>query len=147
MSDESERKSQSEIVEEIRADKSMFMFRGDALCSLLDAEHLAPLVKEVPDDWKQRTPEECIADYLPFALGKAQGHRGISATRSVEKMRAWAWAAGVELTDNYAQYGVPVLVDVAEKFGISDPLLESEDIKRMARGESCQADCHDGCGQ
>lgn len=89
-----------------------------------------------------------MKEYMAFAWGKAQDHRGISANRSVQKMEAWAWL--LERDDeidweNYSQYGAPILKQVCEVFDF--PIPEDEDLQRMMTGEQCSPDgCEMGCG-
>jgi hypothetical protein len=61
-----------------------------------------------------------IRDYMPFAWGKANACRGLSAMRSIYHMQAWLWILGVDETqlDNYTHYGKPQLRAVCEAFGI-----------------------------
>lgn len=94
---------------------------------------------------------EDMRDYMAFAWSKVDDHRGISASRSVEKMGAWLWLLGDEemyaLTDDdarYAQYGAPILKAISEKYEF--PIPAGERIERMARGEKCRPDCDEGCG-
>jgi len=95
-------------------------------------------------------------DYLEFAFGKAEDHRGISANRSVEKMGEFAWLlcrddveSAMEQAD-YAQYGVPVLVAFAESFSDESRAIwatvKNEGLERMAVGLSCEPNCYEGCG-
>ena len=106
-----------------------------------------------PADWQEKyskTPEEDIRDYLPFAIGKAQNHRGLSAGRSVDHMHAMVWLMGDEAYnsvdwDDYTQYGLPILKKCAELVGYEwpdDPMLA-----RMAEGLECDPEgCDSGCG-
>ena len=64
--------------------------------------------------------------YLDFAFGKALDHRGISAGRSVQKMKEYCWLLGLdeavafaEDSENYPNYGVPILKHVAKALGVS----------------------------
>lgn len=86
--------------------------------------------------------------YLTFAFGKALDHRGLSATRSVDKMGAHLWVLGHDLTEfdaaGYAQYGVPKLVVAANLLGVAVP--DSQAIANMASGDPCHPDCVEGCG-
>lgn len=89
------------------------------------------------------------ARYLEFAFGKALDHRGISASRSVDKMGAHLWVLGHDLTEfdaaGYAQYGVPKLVVAANLLGVAVP--ESQAIANMANGDPCRPGCDEGCGR
>lgn len=88
--------------------------------------------------------------YLEFAFGKALDHRGISASRSVQKLREYAWllcmdeaVAFADNGDNYANYGVPVLKHMARAFGVPLP----PEIEAWEDGAMCNPHCEEGCGQ
>jgi len=97
------------------------------------------------------TPEQMrteIAKYLPFAFGKALDHRGLSASRSVQHLRAWLWLGGydgllrfAEDEANYPNYGVPILKRVATELGLPVP----DDIRDWPDGGPCDPDCAWGC--
>lgn len=96
-----------------------------------------------------------VADYMQFALDKAENHRGLSASRSLSHFKAWLWLLGdddlyafADDEDNYTNYGVPVLRAVGEKYGIPLPTSEAW-FDNMSQGELCGgAECTDGgCGR
>lgn len=136
----------------------MFGFTAEVLLPYLSAEQVRPFLKDDADlsDWEQEPLKfeavvAAMREYMEFAWGKVQDHRGISASRSVEKMQAWLWLLGDEETltfaqasRNYAQYGAPVLKKICEKYGF--PVPEGEDIERMAKGLPCEHGCEMGCG-
>lgn len=69
-----------------------------------------------------RDPESVVArmlDYMPFAWGKANDGRGISAGRSISRFMAWMFLAGVDLGDlsNYQFYGKDELRKICAHFG------------------------------
>jgi len=91
------------------------------------------------------------SEYLEFAIGKIQGHRGISAGRSVDKLREMAWLLGrddvmaaMDKAD-YQNYGAPKIKAFAEGMGL--PWPDDEDLARMALGYPCTDDCEGGCRQ
>lgn len=62
-----------------------------------------------------KPPLEQALEYLPFAWGKANNCRGLSAGRSLDHLSAWLWLAGYgELVDaefsGYSHYGKSQLV-------------------------------------
>lgn len=127
------------------------------LVAHLTPELARPFLKPgVPFEQQPLTEEGVkgfIRDYLPFAIEKAESHRGISALRSVSHMRAWFWLLGddemVALIDddaNYPQYGMPILKRAADRVGHPWP-EGNEALDRMARGETCCESCEEGCGQ
>lgn len=145
-------------------------FAKEALLDFLSFEEAQPWLKEdaAPDDWHQpteRTVERAIdalTEYMGrIALDKAVNHRSISASRSIDKIRAWLWLAGddegVELMDRtaYENYGAPKLLTVCERLGIDwrSLLGDAEDIaifEAQARGEicpACRVGAMSGCGE
>ncbi len=67
-------------------------------------------------------------DYMNFAWGKAEDKRGISASRSIEKLSMFLRIMGredlAELIDDddlYNPYGAPALIAVCDKMGIQVP--------------------------
>jgi hypothetical protein len=134
-------------------------FEAEVLLPYLDTEHLRPFCKEGADLSKHRaqplTEPRVIREmksYMEFAWGKVIDHRGISAGRSVQKMRAWLWLLGddelVSFCDderNYPQYGAPILRRICQKYKL--PIPKGEMVDRMARGLACQAGCDMGCGR
>lgn len=93
-----------------------------------------------------------MLDYMPFALGKAQDHRGLSASRSIDHFRAWLWMLSDDETlgfcdveENYTNYGAPILREICENYGFDTPAETW--FANMASGGPCSPDCRDGCGQ
>lgn len=148
-------RTQDEIVARITEvdDDDWMGFRREVLIANLDFEHAKPYLKDgvTEAEWN---PDPDIAakaaDYLGFAIGKIQDHRGISASRSVDKLREYAWLLGrddvVSAMDaeDYAQYGAPKVKAFALGMGFEWPA--SPDLERMARGDACDPDgCGEGC--
>lgn len=69
-----------------------------------------------------------IKSYMPFAWGKANDCRGLSAGRSLCHMSAWLWLLGVddsdEQLDDYSHYGKPQLRAICEAFGVDWKALD-----------------------
>jgi hypothetical protein len=149
-------RTQDEIAARIRAiPDDLFGFRTEVLAAMLDVEHLREFCKADADldGYEPLTAEAQVEEarrYLEFAFGKALDHRGISASRSVDKMREHAWLMGrddvVEAMQRaeYAQYGVPILFAFAN--GMDWPIPDDPDLRRMADGLPCTPDCDNGCG-
>ncbi len=117
----------------------------------------------LPEGWKEGHEHEVenhplteeyvrreAVEYLQFAFGKAVNHRGISAGRSVQKMTEYAWLLGLdeavkfaENSDNYKNYGVPILKVMAKTLGVEMP----PEIANWPDGEPCTPDCVEGCGR
>lgn len=129
-------------------------------------EHLEQFLREditaeerqlVRDDRVERTEAWVLneaLEYFHFAIGKIIDHRGISASRSVEKLTEYAWLLGkddlVEAMDGtgYSKYGAPIVMLFGRWMGFSLPELNQEDaeaLDNMANGESCVPDCEEGC--
>lgn len=164
-------RTQDEIVSRItesQAKASLFNFESDVLIDALDFEHAKPYLKEgtTAEQWnvereadgygrKLRFPllreedlKAAASDYLKFAWSKAQDHKGLSASRSVDKMTAFCWLLGHDVQKieeaEYAQYGCPQLKVVAELLG--EPLPTDSDLLRMMDGQPCYDGCESGCG-
>ena len=141
---------------------SLFGFDREALGEFLTFEEAKPWLKaDAKSDWwtpKPRTREaiiEVLREYMSrIGLDKAVSHRGISASRTIEKMRAWSWLMAddeaVRICDetSYQNYGAPILkalcehfdFDYAEMLGGPRSLAIFE---AQARGEMCPS-CRDG---
>lgn len=113
-----------------------------------------------------RTVHRSATDYYRFALGKAVGHRGLSASRSVTKLAEYAWLLNqidlsvtmrtLSQTSRYAPYGVPILAKFAKAMRLEFPdehsALLSDDndayrLWRMGQGWPCTPNCDEGCRQ
>jgi hypothetical protein len=69
-----------------------------------------------------------LLDYIVFAWSKALDQRGISATRSIEKIGCYLWLLGrddlfelIHQDDLYTPYGAPALIAVCDSLGIEVP--------------------------
>ena len=132
-------------------------WRREVLAEAMDFEHARPFLKPdvTADTWEAVTTDaqlaEMAAKYLDFGYGKAIDHRGISADRSVSKLREFAWLLGrddvVEAMDKaaYPQYGAPKLLAFA--VGMDLPVSDHPTFQRMAAGLPCKPDCDSGCGR
>lgn len=120
-------------------------------------EFLKPEIteKEYEEKYRKKYTKDTIVkeikDYMLFALGKAENHRGISASRSIEHMCAWLFLLKddkllefAEDDDNYKNYGCPILKKICDKYGIEYP--NDEHMLNMADGKKCYEEC-DGCGR
>jgi len=171
LSEEATMKTRAEIVARIDylADgyEDFLGFQRDNLVDALVAfEHAQPYLKEgiTKEEWENgknriRTDEDVLAqmrDYMPFAQGKARNHRGISATRSIERYKAWAWLLGDDLVleylgtdDNWGQYGAKMLKYLCGYYKFDWP-ADDDILNAQALGEICPA-CLDGsesgCGR
>lgn len=151
-------KTQEEIVAKIEDAKvnDPFGFTLEVLVCALDYEHAKPYLKPeiTAADWTPETTDEASVvkaaeTYMEFAWGKAQNHRGISASRSVTKMEAYAWLLGrddiVEMmaVDSYRQYGCPQLAVMCTAMGW--PIPTDAGTQNMIAGKPCEPGCYEGC--
>lgn len=155
-------RTQEEIVARLEHGRStdIFGFGAEVLLQALDYEHAKPFIKpevteaewgEIPPTATDETVERAAADYMRFAWGKAQDHRGISASRSVEKITEFAWLLGrddvLEAMEAaaYAQYGAPKLHAACKLLGWNVP--SDKATAHMIAGLPCTEGCEEGCSQ
>ena len=145
-----------------KSEDDLLGFTAEAVMEYLSFEQLKPFLKKDSslEEWEptpltEESLLERMREYMGIAWEKALGHRGISAGRSVEKMRAWLWILGddelvafADDDENYAQYGVPILKRICERYGFSVPAGEwsVQCTERMAQGLPCTPACDEGCG-
>lgn len=128
-------RTQDEIVKRIETRKGSdpLCFEVNEYIDYLDFDHVQPFLKEgvTEQDWQEATtkvnaPIERVHDYMPFAWGKANDERGISANRSIMHCLAWLWLAEEDeflaqverqYNVNYHFYGKPILEMICEHFG------------------------------
>lgn len=150
----------NELVEKLnhRDKNDIFGWEVEVLVPYLPFEMAKPWLKPevTAETWVSMTfTEEAVLkemrDYMAFAWGKVENHRGISASRSVEKMAAWCYIMGNDelvayLGDggHYAQYGAPMLAKVCQTYDLPIPDLES--LRNMIAGLPCWSGCENGCG-
>ena len=131
----------------------MFGFKQEALFEALEFASVADIVQEgvTADGWHEVDVEKTAREYLKFAVGKVADHRGISASRSVEKFTEWLWVLDdADLSRRfeeaeYSPYGAPKLAVLAEAWGIRTSEMDSEAWSRMSKGMNCTDDCREGC--
>lgn len=150
-------RTQEEIVargRDIAAD-DVFGFRTEVLVMALEFEHAREFLvaNTTAEMWAALTgrPVDTEArEYYAFALGKMQNHRGISASRSVDKLGEFAWLLGRDdvvdamAAADYAQYGAPKVRAFAAGFDLEWP--DDPALNRMAEGQPCTPGCEEGCG-
>lgn len=153
-------KTPEQIIEYVNGPEAKNDFLGftrEVLIPHLPFEHAKPFLKEGTEekDWDPNPLErgsliEEMRSYAAFGWEKVEGHRGISAGRTIEKMAAWLWLLGenelrsfVMDSRNYAYYGAPSLAAVCRKFEF--PIPDGEDVARMINGEPCEDGCEMGC--
>jgi hypothetical protein len=151
-------RTQQEIVDRIvdaNADDDFMGFRREVLLDALEFEHAKPYLKDgvTEAEWdasREKDTQAAARGYLDFAVGKIEDHRGISASRSVEKLGEYAWLLGRDdvvaamAAADYPQYGAPKVKAFAE--GMGWPWPPDAGLARMAEGLPCTEDCYGGCG-
>lgn len=159
-------RTQEEIAEEYRITTGpnsfdMFGFRSTILIRSMTFATASPL-NILKDDTTEREwnefaqimPEDVLKEakeYVSFALDKIEGHRGLSADRSVAYMQTWAWllcrddvVEAMERAD-YKPYGAPMVKAFVDGLGLPWP-KDNEVLNRMANGQDCTDDwCYSGC--
>lgn len=126
-------RQQEEILDRIkeRQEDDWLGFEISEYIRALTYENASPWIKEdvKPEEWTLTDHDTILEDarlYMPFAVEKAEGERGISANRSIMHYIAWLWLLGEndllqkvehEYNTNYHSYGLPILRMIREHFG------------------------------
>lgn len=155
------KRTQEEILARIDAvaEEDFFGTQRNDLACFLTFENAKPFLnpEATKESWKESTdsigtPVDNIKGYMPFALEKAENHRGLSAGRSIEHFKAWLWLLGddelLAFADdhaNYRNYGVPILRKIGEKYGLELP--DDDWFENMGKGKPCRQGCQEGCGR
>ena len=121
-------RTQDEIVAKMKeSSKYLFNFVPEVLVDYLSRENAKEVAEWAPITTIEETAQDFL-DYLNFGWEKALDQRGLSASRTLNKLGAWLWLMGrddlVELIDDdnlYEPYGMPALIAVAEKMGVDVP--------------------------
>lgn len=149
-----------EIVQRCKSSDSFLSFGLEVLLPYLPFSYAKELLREDADEQKwaneiyreltEESVREQMKDYMEFAWEKVGFHKGISASRSVEKMTEWMWLLGddegvafANNDDNYQPYGAPILGYICKRYDF--PIPEDSFIERMVQGKPCIDDCQNGC--
>lgn len=127
-------RKQEEIIGRIRERKELdiFGFEWHEYVNALTQQSAISLSDEIFkedadfSDWKQTLAcdndiRKTAIEYMAFAWDKANGFRGISATRSMAHYVAWLWLLGedqFEGIEDYQFYGKDQLVRICEFLGL-----------------------------
>jgi hypothetical protein len=147
-------RTQDEIVARIKARKlkDIFGFETDMYLPFLDYAHAKEFLEvgATKRKWnviqnKASSPAGEVKDYMPFAWGKANDCRGISACRSIEHFIAWLWLDGKDWLEedydkHYKHYGKPQLVRICEEYGIDWKALDDDKWRSSEDGASITAE-------
>ena len=125
---------------ELQKSDDFLGFQKEVIINYLTFENAKPHLEEDyinkveagTEKWVQTTSiEKCAEEflnYMKFAWGKAEGERGISASRSIQKLGMWLWIMNrddlriiIEDDKLYNPYGAPALIKVCEQIGIEVP--------------------------
>lgn len=156
-------RTQDEIVARLAAvaDEDLLGFAREVLLGQLDWAHIQPFLRDDhgldgEEFERDRRANDLTLDangYLSFAIGKIVDHRGISASRSVDKLREFAWLLGrddvVAAMDaaDYPQYGAPKVYAYCVGMGWPEAWpTDNAGLARMLEGQPCSDDCLNGCG-
>lgn len=151
-------RSQEEVAARFMADNDPFGFAQEALAPYLPQAFVDERAKGAMEDTRLHTAlptrdavVQQMREYMVFAWKKVKDHRGITAVRSVIKMREWLWllednelVAFAEAGKNYNNYGAPVLRRICEVYCFTIP--DDEGLRNMALGQLCNPSCDNGCG-
>jgi hypothetical protein len=141
----------SQKIEEYAKEPNLFDFRPEVLIQhlgwdlakkYLTDEYLSK-VEKGEEKYDYITDIKVVVkdflDYMVFAWGKAEDERGLSASRSIQKLSAWLWLLNRDdlvtvITDDnlYNPYGSPALIEVCNQIGVEVPssLIEFAQIKQ-----------------
>lgn len=133
--------------------KDLLGFRQGALLEVMEFATIADIAKEgaIAASWHKVDVEKTARSYLAFAIGKAVDHRGISASRSIEKLAEWLWVLGDEKlaalfeAADYYPYGGPQLAVLETAWQVEHEHKDDEDWRLMRAGRHCTADYGCGC--
>lgn len=162
-------RTQEEIVARIKEKmKESISFEPEVLFPYLSYKNAKQFLKTdrvavvtTKEEWDRDAPKYTKAVVLKeaqtymeqYGWPKCQEHRGLSASRTLMKMEAWAWLLGDDalvekveevMSTQYAQYGAPILKAICEHY--CWPIPDDEATQRMMRGEPCGAAYECGCG-
>jgi hypothetical protein len=156
---------QEEIVKKVQESDSLLGFELEVLIQHLDYEHAKPFLNkefvakpDAEERWAKEAKEHTdevvkqeMAQYMAeFGWPKAEGHRGISANRTIEKMFAWLWLLGDEETTRtlenapYENYGCPMLAIICKRYNL--PIPDSVEVQNMINSRPCCDSCP-SCGK
>lgn len=123
-------RTSAEIFARAQAADDPFSWAQELLLSYCDYETVLPLLHDgvTAEDWAKNADDpakvgEAARSYYLFALGKIAAERGISAERSVIKLREYAWLMGrddvIAAMDAapYPEYGAPKVAAFGQLMG------------------------------
>lgn len=151
-------RTQEEIVERILKSQKedIFGFATEVLVFELDFENAKQFLnkdttKETWDEDRSKQADTLTEakNYMVFAWGKAQDHRGLSAGRSLTKMTEYCWLLGKDdvilatQSVGRSMYGCAQLKVFSEALEV--PVPTDAATQNMIKGIECQPGCQEGC--
>jgi len=134
-------RTQAEILEKISSNDDFWGNKQEVLMDFLEWKNSKQFYKDIfvkkvnngeeseikaITDIKEAVQD--MLDYLIFGYMKSLDERGISSSRTIEKLSAWFWILGrndlhelVEDDELYNPYGMPALIAVSEQMGLKAP--------------------------
>lgn len=125
-------RGQDDIVARVQGADDMFGWAREVLLPYLGFDHARPFLNDgvTAEQWAECTEDPAVIRdaahaYYVFALGKIEDERGISAERSVIKLREYAWLMGLDDVvaamdaAQYSPYGAPKVAAFAAGLGFS----------------------------
>jgi hypothetical protein len=81
-----------------------------------------------PYPWTEAEITDWLASDVAFGFEKALNRRGISASLMNDVVKMWLWVLEDPLADSdqYAQYGLPLLKQVAVKYGFPNEIGDDD---------------------
>lgn len=126
-------RTQEEILARFKKVDDLFNTQKVDLIDYMTFENAKPYLQEDyvlkvdsgEEKWDMNDdPKKEILEYLDFAYEKAEGERGLSASRCMAHFRTWIWLDDdkfyneiIHLIDNYTDYGIPALDKISEHYG------------------------------
>ncbi|MFD8075864.1 hypothetical protein ACFV3E_24810 [Streptomyces sp. NPDC059718] len=125
-------RSQDDIIARAQSADDMFGWSQEVLLAYVDYDHARPFLHDnfTAEQWTEYAEDpakvhDAAHAYYVFALGKIEDERGISAERSVIKLREYAWLMGLDDVvaamdaAEYAPYGTPKVEAFAAGLGFT----------------------------
>ncbi|MDX2707303.1 hypothetical protein PV350_31275 [Streptomyces sp. PA03-6a] len=125
-------RNQDDIVARAEASDDIFGWAQEVLLAYVDYDHARPFLHDgvTEAQWAEYAEDpakvrDAAHAYYVFALGKIEDERGISAERSVIKLREYAWLMGLDDVvaamdaAEYAPYGTPKVEAFAAGLGFT----------------------------
>lgn len=129
--------TQTQVLEEIQHGKKSATLDGSDFARLSDffapaqwgvlgfvAKEGVNMASPARNEWAYDTIIEALKDDVAFGFEKALNKRGISASLMNDCVKMWLWILEdpLQYHTEYAQYGLPLLKEVAVKYNFVNPI-------------------------